>query len=324
MSATATSDANANLCTKIGRAPQNQLLRLHLCLQSTNVQDLKEHIRNISTPHRSSYGNHLSRKAIQQYFQPVENAKTTVAAWLQAHRVAGLDEHASTHFQISTTVQQAEALLDTEFYVYRHDVTNHTVVRTVQYSVPAMVQDYVLMIQPTTKFPRIETQATSKTSFAGAVEKSPDQPEASPPIPLSYDREACNITISPGCLRGLYGLQNVNATHEELAYSLGIAGFLNQVAHWDDWGLFVDNLAPWVRKPFNFSIVSLNHASNMQNDTVHASHEASLDVQYAMALAPHINTFSTQLLVWALSFLMMISQHRNTIRMSLTLINFYI
>lgn len=86
-------------------------------------------------------------------------------------------------------------------------------------------------------------------------------------------------------------MQNVNDTHEELAYSLGIAGFLNQVAHWDDWGLFVDNLAPWIRKPFNFSIVSLNHASNMQNDTVHASHEASLDVQYAMALAPHINTF---------------------------------
>lgn len=169
---------------------------------------MKEHIRNISTPDHSSYGNHLSRKAIKQYLRPVENAKITVAAWLQAHGVAGLDEHASTHFQVSTTVQQAEALLDTEFYVYRHDVIGHEVVRTVQYSVPATVREYVLMIQPTTKFPQLENQATPKTSIAGAAEKPQDRLEAPPPPPLSYDREACNITITPGCIRGLYGLQN--------------------------------------------------------------------------------------------------------------------
>lgn len=49
----------------------------------------------------------------------------------------------------SVPVSKANELLDTEFTVFTHDETNTQSVRTLTYSIPADLQDHVLLVHPT-------------------------------------------------------------------------------------------------------------------------------------------------------------------------------
>lgn len=207
--------------SQVRRAPGNGILRLHPRHSSPRVQDLRDRLLNISTQGHESYSEFLSREEVETYLAPTQHARNAIGDWMKAHNVSEIYEHSSNHHAFTLTVRQAEALLDTDFSVYRHNTHSTEVIRTTRYAVPAHVRGYVSMIQPTTRFPSLPVQPHLEPRHIDVM--ADVSPEAD-----------CNTTITPACLRKLYGLEDVDDTHDEKAYSIGVAGFLEQVSQMSD------------------------------------------------------------------------------------------
>lgn len=158
------------------------------------------------------------------------------------------------------------------------------------------------MIQPTTRFDTMVNQPYSISRSAykdpGQLADTNHQPLQPRAVldpgnfdPVNYDPVVCNESIVPSCLRGLYGLGNINATLEKGGYSLGLAGFLDNYARMADFQEFREKYAPWIDESFGLGLIAINGTVNRQDDNEKASFEAQLDIQYAMALAPNIDTW---------------------------------
>ena len=130
------------------------------------------------------------------------------------------------------------------------------------------------MIQPTTHFGIFRPQP--RTVF--------DRIEALTPTdrPTGYEPVFCDTTITPDCLRGLYGLGNSKAISNK-ENSIGISGYLDQYARYSDLNLFLKRFAPYAISD-NFTVVSINGGLNSQTSTID-SDEANIDVQCALFLS---------------------------------------
>lgn len=134
--------------------------------------------------------------------------------------------------------------------------------------------DIIQTIQPTTRFGQLHPQ------FKHVHNKIKAKPPANP---TGFNASYCNLTITPDCLKGLYRFENFTAQKNQ-KNKLGVSGFLEQYAQFDDLSNFVKTFAP-SSKGLNFSVVSINNGQNVQHNISQDSSEANLDVQYAAVLA---------------------------------------
>ena len=97
--------------------------------------------------------------------------------------------------------------------------------------------------------------------------------------------DPCATGVFPECIGRLYNI-NYHATAPSPC-RFGVAGFLNQYVNYEDVAEFIDIYAPQLAgldPPYNFTVELVNNGSNPQQPIWLAGLEASLDVQYAMAL----------------------------------------
>ncbi|RMD41561.1 hypothetical protein DV735_g3563, partial [Chaetothyriales sp. CBS 134920] len=252
-----------------------------MSLVQPNFSTLEERMLSIATPGQPLYGVHLSREQVQALQDPGTDVVDVV---LDTLKTLGIPEHAIDHsshwLTLKVNVTLAEKLLNTQFHYFSNQY-GRQIIRTLEYSVPQQISRFVEMIQPTTHLGilRPHNRKILKASPATGLDD----------IGGSYDPVACNITITPACLRGLYGLGNdtsiIGPSVPSNGNILGISGFLEQYARYDDLKQFADTFAPYLSGK-NFSVASVNGGQNLQDDRDQDSVEAALDVQYAMALAP--------------------------------------
>ncbi|KAK3352893.1 tripeptidyl-peptidase-like protein [Lasiosphaeria hispida] len=97
----------------------------------------------------------------------------------------------------------------------------------------------------------------------------------------------CLTGTYPDCIRQLYNITYTPATSGRSPARLGVAGFLEQWIQYSDVSAFMEQLAPelvGLTPPHNFSVDLIHGGINPQNSPYLAGMEASLDVEYAMAL----------------------------------------
>ena len=96
------------------------------------------------------------------------------------------------------------------FYYYTNSVNKERRVRTLQYSVPANIQQYVQMIQPTIRFGQLQPKRSTSLKMGSGV----DLAEAKPYFKKhqsGLNATFCNTTITPACLRELYKIGDYKA-----------------------------------------------------------------------------------------------------------------
>ena len=95
----------------------------------------------------------------------------------------------------------------TRFYYYKSSFNGARRIRTLEYSVPKNIYQYVQMIQPTTRFGQMQGErSTSFTLDKGrpiAEVRDYYQAQAEDTV---LDATFCNTTITPTCLRELYSI----------------------------------------------------------------------------------------------------------------------
>ncbi|PWY88001.1 tripeptidyl-peptidase sed3 [Aspergillus sclerotioniger CBS 115572] len=254
-------------------------MKFWLAIEHEYKAEFEQKVIHLSTPGHHDYGQHMTREDVRAFLRPSDQASKTILSWLESEFVPSdsIEEHGDW-ITFTVPLSQAESIMRTDFYSFHRPGTNETQIRTLKYSVPEDVGPYLQMIQPTTHFGHPKTQASLPGLMPVAVDI--DDPDGN-----------CSTGVTPGCLRQLYGIFDTKADPNS-SNVLGVSGYLDQYARYSDLEQFMDVYAPNSTSA-NFSVVSINGGLNLQNSR-QSSTEASLDIQYAIAVAYDANaTFYT-------------------------------
>lgn len=184
---------------------------------------------------------------VAEFVKPTEETLSVVSSWLSENGISSTPvTPAGDILQINIPVEKANQLLSTEFSVFTHVDTGSTSIRTLEYSIPAVLQGHIDNFHPTTSFTR---PLTANPKFT-AVKKRAAAPVAdiapvSDAVPAS-----CASTITPACLQvsfvvsspsfqcqivfqqAIYGIPTTPATQS--TNKLGVSGFIEQFANQAD------------------------------------------------------------------------------------------
>ena len=165
-------------------------------------------------------------------------------------------------------------MLNAQYYYFING--GRTEIRTLQYSVPEYLRQYISMVQPTTRFGQARPQTNS------LVESKVLGPNAT----FQVNASDCGTYVTPSCLNNLYHLVPLGARDAPWNHGnrFGISGFLEEYAQYDDWFAFAAKFdqASWMS---NFTVRSINGGLNIQHDILLDSQEANLDIQYGRSTA---------------------------------------
>ncbi|KAF7329705.1 Family S53 protease-like protein [Mycena kentingensis (nom. inval.)] len=258
-----------------GPAPANQQLKLRIALKSNNIAGLESELLAVSDPSSARYGQHLTQQEVAEFVKPTAESLSAVTAWLETNQLSATPvSPAGDIVQVAIPVSKANALLNAQFTSFTHPNINETSFRTLQYSLPADLAPHIAFIHPTTSF---------TNPFA--------VPKLTPvPVPSGKRTDpSCADITTPSCIQDEYGLPTTPATQSEKNNILGVAGFLNQYANFNDLKDFLTEFRPDVPNTTKFGVKLLDGGANTQLRS-DAGTEASLDIQYTVGLATNVPT----------------------------------
>lgn len=172
-------------------------------LAQPNLESIEEYLMDVSHPESPNYGNHWSPAKVAQTFRPSKDSVDTVRTWLHQ---SGIEPHrvkvAGGWLTADVTVEEAEELLGTEYYVYEHENGATQVGCDKKYHLPEHVSKHVDLITPTihfdTKVKREQPGALGKRKAqnVGAPGFGPVSPKTTGTIKVrSFVCGSCGICV---------------------------------------------------------------------------------------------------------------------------------
>lgn len=262
-----------------GDAADNEHVALRFALRQTDVSGLEKRLRQTSDPKHELYGRHLSADEVSQYLQPQKRTVEEVEMWL---RDAGIhiDEDLAARspskdtFTVHVPVWQARDLLQADLGVYEHKRSGTLAVRAEQYSVPEHVSEHLDYVGPITLFTEPRAHKSDVISSKITLTKIDDMKntDGQAGVPSS-----CNpAAVTNECLRDYYGTASYTPQAAN-KFHLGVSGFLEEFANFQDFSVFLKEQRPDAYKAgYNFTVQSIHGGLNTQSNP---GGEANLDVQ---------------------------------------------
>ena len=145
---------------KGSRVLPSSLLQIIFAVLQTNAEEIKRLLHEVSDPFSPSYGNHLSRTSIAKW---TSNPASTAAikSFLKEQGATIVSETVYGEYIVAEgTVQLWERLVSAEFYHYEsvieergYDPKVKTFIRSMQYTIPEVLQNHVFAIHNTVQIP---------------------------------------------------------------------------------------------------------------------------------------------------------------------------
>ena len=142
--------------TAVRRAEPDVLLPLQIAPVQPNLDKLDAYLMDVAHPASPNYGKHWTHAEVADTFRPSAEAVDAVRGWLvddgfiDPSRVAL--SKSGAWLMLNATIEEAEHLLDTEYYVYEHaDGTTHVACKD-GYRLPEHVSKHVDLVTPTLHF----------------------------------------------------------------------------------------------------------------------------------------------------------------------------
>ncbi|KAJ7339854.1 family S53 protease [Mycena albidolilacea] len=246
--------ASAEGFVQSAAAPAEQELTLRIALKQNNIVGLQTELYKVSDPASEFYGKHLTLEEVAKFVKPTNDTLAAVSSWLSDNNInAKPVTPAGDMLEIKIPVSQANDLLSAQFSVFTHSKTGKTIIRTLQYSLPAPLTQHVEFFHPTTSF---ALPLNSRPKFAAGRAKRA--------TPGSDDLpDSCTSTMTPACLQLLYNIPTAPATQK--SNTLGVAGFLDQWANEEDLTAFLASFRKDINSSTTFALKTLDGGSNPQN-----------------------------------------------------------
>ncbi|KAK7932248.1 Tripeptidyl-peptidase sed2 [Apiospora marii] len=280
-------------------ASPREKLDLSIELYQPRMAALKTRLATISDPHHADYGRHLKKADLEEYQASDPEGAQTVLSWLKKGGIHdAVLEGSSIRFSASTAA--VNRLLDSSVGHYSFAGTVHP--RATSYFIPSHLEPHIRFVHPLSHFakpvgsrlatnPKRNGHSRSPTSVQRDMVRRKEsyisykQPRQEPGGP----EQPCPDGVTPTCLRALLGLPDpknqTGCRTREPRVRYAVAGFLEQTIHYDDVASFLEKYSPGIQSTgYNFTVQLLNNATNPQTPAEDAGIEASLDLEYAMAL----------------------------------------
>ncbi len=192
-----------------GIAPPAALrLRFRIAVRQENAYHFEQTVLDISTPNHPKYGQHLKRDELKAMLRPSADASQSILGWLEAEGVPETDiEDDGDWINFYVPVSEAERILHTKFHYYTSLLNDIERIRTLQYSVPKKLHQYIQMIQPTTRFGQMRGERSLVIDHH-EVAKSRQKEQNFGTNSTRLNSTFCNTTITPTCLKELYNYGN--------------------------------------------------------------------------------------------------------------------
>lgn len=290
------------------RADSAESIDLSIELKQPGLAKLKTRLASISDPESVEYGKHLTKEEVDAYQQPDAHALRAVTSWLRENGVSYADVRgASVKFRSSVSTVKDLVGADIGHYSYKRSSLH---LRAPSYAIPDHIAHHVRFVHPLSHFAKpvrshMEDLSRRKVaSYHGSLRDDIVRRDMRyKPYGLNARKNEKNSTgpcidgVTPDCLRKLYHLPGSNNTKilgDPPKTRFTVAGFLEQSIQYDDVAAFMQKYTPGIHETgYNISISLLNNATNLQSPPEAAGAEASLDVEYAMALGyPTAITYS--------------------------------
>ncbi|KAJ5520206.1 Peptidase S8/S53 subtilisin/kexin/sedolisin [Penicillium fimorum] len=250
----------------------SKLIKFQLAITQYNAGEFEQKVIELSTPDHVNYGQHMKRDEVQKLLSSSPAVSDQIIVWLLSENVPASSINLNGHWiSFTVSISQVEKMLKTKFFYFHQQVQQTIAIRTLGYSVPRALHPYIQLILPTTRFGNLILQRRS------TLEQKP--------VTAEQLAAGCNTTITPDCLRDLYGIDNTT-TRPEWRNRLGISGFLEQYALHADFDEFLRHYAK-SHTDSNFSVVTIKGGQDNQH-SMSDSVEANLDVQYSISLADEV------------------------------------
>ncbi|KZV68851.1 family S53 protease [Peniophora sp. CONT] len=262
---------------KVHAAPLETTFELRIQLANSDIAGLEERLKVVSSPSNSEYGQWLTRKEVDAFTSPAPDTASAVNAFLSEHGLSATPvTSAGDVLTVDVTVEQANALLDTEYYTFKSADTGAPAIRTLEYSVPASLKGHIAYIHPTTSFP------ISAKSGVHLV-KTLDEPMTSSTDPVNA---SCAEIITPKCIQQLYGLPTTPATSiANPNDSITVTAYSSQYAQREDLKDFLEIMRPDINANTTFEPIYLGEGAQNPQGLNFSGLEADLDVEYTVGLA---------------------------------------
>ena len=190
--------------------PADQRLRFRIALRQEKAFEFEQHVLAISSPDDPKYGQHMTREDLKAMLRPNVDASISILNWLRAEGISSADiDDQGDWINFYIPASEANRILDTKFYYYTNANNGVQRIRTLQYSVPSNLHQYIHMVQPTTRFGQVAPQRS--TIFQHFEMGESRNSMARYPGSL-LNSTFCNTTITPQCLRDLYHIGNFRGT----------------------------------------------------------------------------------------------------------------
>ncbi|KAF1992112.1 subtilisin-like protein [Aulographum hederae CBS 113979] len=280
---------------------------LRIGLRQRNMEHTARFLKEVSDPKSPNYGKHWSQEKVAETFAPSDDTIQRVRNWLTA---SGVEEDrisltkGKNWIHVKSTVDEAERLLKTQYYIYEHDESGQPHVGCDKYySLPYDVSPHVDLVMPTLHFdakvmsreqyltkrsdriPITPGKPKEKSIGKGYHRVSPKQGATLASGALADDLALCDQQIVPACLRSLYNIPESNSTTSAANNSYGIVEYTPQAYLPEDLDMFFANFSPKLvgARPTFQSI----DGGVLQTDQVDFSYmgESDLDLEYAMVLS---------------------------------------
>lgn len=228
-------------------------------IKQTNRGWLERKLRAVSYPDSPEYGNYLNFDKIARY---VHGRPESVQAVLRALGAVGVprekvDFTIGMDFAVATLpASSAETLFSSKLFRFLHEKKNKTIVRSLEFTMPASIADHIDFVYGITGFPRNLIS------------------------PQPCERPAPTVSTTPSSIDSDYNISGYTSTSP--SNSQAIAGFLGQY------------FAPSDLKDFQKEFKIPDHpvtkvvGTNRPGDP---GMEASLDVQYISATGRNVDTW---------------------------------
>ncbi|KAH8994273.1 subtilisin-like protein [Lactarius akahatsu] len=249
----------------LGHPSAGATIDLHLALKSHDEDALINALYEVSDPNHPRYRSHLSKEQVADLVAPHADTLELINSWLEHLGVPPSSVSRTLGSWLTLTgvpVSKANDILGASYRLYNHVETNHTVLRTISYSIPEALHEHIHTIVPTTYF-------------------------GSPPTEGRKLRMRPNSAVWARAEAG--SEESVNVLSRDLeGYASPSYATMGSTRARRTWGLFMTEFRT-DGEDATFSVVQIQGGGN---DPDTPGIEANLDTQYAAAMTyPTTNVF---------------------------------
>lgn len=275
-------------------------IQLVIGLKQSNLDRVDEWVLDVSDPDSPNFGKHWSAQKVAQTFSASSRSVDAVRQWLSAYSIDWRrvwQSRPPSWLRVNMTVAEAEKLLHTRLYTYANNYTGAIDISAAVFRIPQDMKSRIDFIA-SAKYFDVELAAHPSKKLAQArnqfAAKSTNPSEGKP--------RPCGQWLTPGCIRGLYGIPtpNTNATSTQ-PYGLGVVELMPQAFWQQDLEAFFSRYAPHVRDRRPKVVSVFGGYNQLQHHDADYNGESNMDLQVAMALADMPTVMYAQATVWSFS-----------------------